>query len=114
VIALVDGLPELGSRVSYQLRSGPIGAFEQSVLDRLDRPHVAPSGIGNSDLVVPLTDREQTILRYLSSRLTLKEIASECYVSPNTVKTQSQAVYRKLGVSTRNEAIIEGRRLRLI
>jgi len=114
VIALVDGLPELGSRVSYHMRSGPIGAFEQSVLDRLDRPRVAPIGVGNADLVVPLTDREQTILRYLSSRLTLKEIASECYVSPNTVKTQSQAIYRKLGVSTRNEAIIEGRRLRLI
>jgi LuxR family maltose regulon positive regulatory protein len=69
---------------------------------------------GRADLVEQLSDRERTVLRYLDSRLTLREIASECYLSANTVKTHTKAVYRKLGVSSRQEAIAEGRRLQLI
>jgi LuxR family maltose regulon positive regulatory protein len=114
VVALVDDLPELAPRVSYHLRTVTIGPFEQAALDRIDRPRASAAAPDVVDLVEKLTPREQTILRYLSSRLTIKEIATECYVSPNTVKSQAQAVYRKLGVSSRREATAEGHRLRLI
>jgi LuxR family transcriptional regulator, maltose regulon positive regulatory protein len=45
-------------------------------------------------LVVPLSEREQVVLRYLSSRLSAGEIADELYVSLNTVKTQIKSIYR--------------------
>jgi len=46
-----------------------------------------------------------TVLRLLRGTLSLREIGQELYLSPNTVKTHTQAAYRKLGVSTRQDAI---------
>ena len=61
-----------------------------------------------------LTDRELVVLRFLSSHLTLPELASELYVSRNTIKTQVAAVYRKLGATSRSEAVELGRELGLV
>jgi LuxR family maltose regulon positive regulatory protein len=61
-----------------------------------------------------LTDRELVVLRLLSSHLTLPEIAGELSVSRNTVKTQVGAIYRKLGVSSRSDAVDAARLLGLI
>jgi len=44
----------------------------------------------------------------------VNEIASEVFVSANTMKTHVKAVYGKLGVSSRREAIAEGHRLLLL
>jgi LuxR family maltose regulon positive regulatory protein len=56
-------------------------------------------------LVEPLTDREGDVLCLLRSELTLREIADELYISHNTVKGYTKAIYRKLGVSSREAAI---------
>jgi len=52
-----------------------------------------------------LTPREQDVLQLLRSRLTLEEIAQRLSVSVNTVKSQTRSIYRKLGVSSRAEAV---------
>ena len=57
----------------------------------------------------PLTDRELAVLRLLQGTLSLREIAAELHLSANTVKTHVRAVYRKLGVSTRHDAVALGR-----
>ena len=62
---------------------------------------------------LPLSPREQLILRSLDENLTLAQIAAELYVSRNTVKTQVQSVYRKLGVSRRADAVAVARDLQL-
>ena len=54
------------------------------------------------------------VLRYLPSTLSLPEIARELYVSPNTVKTQCNAIYRKLAVTSRQAAVQAGRQHRLL
>jgi DNA-binding NarL/FixJ family response regulator len=46
--------------------------------------------------------------------LSLGEIASELYLSPNTVKTHTSALYRKLGARSRSEAVKIGRQRRVI
>ncbi len=51
----------------------------------------------------PLTPAELRVLRYLPTHLSFAEIADEVYVSRNTVKTQAIAVYRKLGVGSREQ-----------
>ncbi len=61
-----------------------------------------------------LSERESAVLRYLPSRLTNKEIADECYISVNTVKTHLKGIYTKLGASTRSEAVDRARRMQLL
>ena len=56
-------------------------------------------------MVEELTDRELSVLRYLPSQLSQREIAGELYVSLNTVKTHCKAIYRKLGVDGRKAAV---------
>ncbi len=60
-----------------------------------------------------LSPRERLILRSLDEKLTLAQIAAELYVSRNTVKTQVQSVYRKLGVTRRADAVALARDLHL-
>ena len=55
-----------------------------------------------------LTERQVRVLRLLRGTLTLPEIATELSLSPNTVKTHTQAIYRKLGVCTREDAVLRG------
>ena len=52
-----------------------------------------------------LTAAELRVLGYLPSHLCFREIADRLYVSSNTVKTHARAIYRKLGVSSRGEAV---------
>jgi LuxR family transcriptional regulator, maltose regulon positive regulatory protein len=56
-----------------------------------------------------LTPAELRVLQFLPTHLSFPEIASQVFVSPNTVKTQAQGVYRKLGVSSRREAVEQAR-----
>ncbi len=58
--------------------------------------------------VEPLSEREVTVLRLLRGTLSLREIGQKLDLSPNTVKTHTRAIYRKLGVSTRQAAIAKG------
>jgi LuxR family maltose regulon positive regulatory protein len=61
-----------------------------------------------------LTPAELRVLQYLPSRLTLPEVAAHLSVSQNTVKTHVLAIYRKLGTTSRNEAIDRARALGLV
>jgi LuxR family transcriptional regulator, maltose regulon positive regulatory protein len=61
-----------------------------------------------------LTERELSVLRFLPSRLTNAEIARECFMSVNTVKTHLKSVYAKLGVSSRASAVERARLLGLL
>ena len=66
------------------------------------------------EVVEPLTERELAVLRLLATRLSNREIGRQLYVSINTVRTHIQAVYRKLGVATRAEAVTLARELGLL
>jgi LuxR family maltose regulon positive regulatory protein len=67
--------------------------------------HGTPLDVTRNAAPERLTRRERNVLRLLDSELSLREIAAELFVSYNTVKSQTRAVYRKLGVSTRAEAV---------
>ena len=53
-----------------------------------------------------LSARELEVLRYLPTMLTTGEIAGELYVSVNTVKAHLRSIYRKLGASRRQVAVV--------
>jgi ATP/maltotriose-dependent transcriptional regulator MalT len=88
---------------------------DQVVEDQTFSPaHVVPGNEPDLDFGQRLTDRERTILRLLRTRLSQREIADELFVSVNTVKTHSRAIYRKLGVSSRQAATDRARELELL
>jgi LuxR family maltose regulon positive regulatory protein len=61
-----------------------------------------------------LSERELAVLRLLASPLSQREIGNELYVSLNTVKTHSRNIFRKLGVSSREDAVARARELGLV
>jgi LuxR family transcriptional regulator, maltose regulon positive regulatory protein len=64
----------------------------------------ASSGSGGA-WAMSLTGAELRLLPYLATHLMFPEIASRLFISRNTVKTEAVSIYRKLGVSSRSEAI---------
>ncbi|HEY4726140.1 MAG TPA: LuxR C-terminal-related transcriptional regulator, partial [Actinomycetota bacterium] len=86
-----------------------------SLLERLRTAAAAAGRAATAGpLVVPLSEREQVVLRYLSSRLSAGEIADELYVSLNTVKTHIKSIYRKLDTNRRWDAVKRARQLQLL
>lgn len=53
----------------------------------------------------PLSPAELRLLPYLQTHLTVPEIGARLFVSRNTVSTEVGSIYRKLGVSSRAEAV---------
>jgi LuxR family maltose regulon positive regulatory protein len=65
-------------------------------------------------IVEQLTERETAVLRYLPTKMSQREIASELYVSLSTVKTHCAAIYRKLSVGDRKAAVQAARDFHLL
>lgn len=62
----------------------------------------------------PLTAREVEILRWVASGLSNPEIGARLYISAGTVKAHTAAIYRKLDVANRAEAIARAKDLGLL
>lgn len=63
---------------------------------------------------VTLTDRERQVLRGFAEGKSIPELAAELYLGASTVKTHTQRLYEKLGVSDRAAAVAEGMRRGLV
>jgi two-component system response regulator DesR len=63
--------------------------------------------------VPSLTERESEILALIAAGSTNREIANTLFLSPHTVKEHTSALYRKLGVRNRAEAVQRSQRLGL-
>jgi LuxR family maltose regulon positive regulatory protein len=85
--------------------------FVQDVLSAFETSSraTAPRAEGKQGLVEPLSQREQVVLSYLPSWVSSNEIAAELYISLNTLKSHLRSIYRKLGASSRREAVVLAR-----
>ncbi len=61
-----------------------------------------------------LTAAELRLLPSLSTHLSFPEIAGDLFLSAHTVKSQARSLYRKLGGSTRSQAVTRSRELGLL
>jgi ATP/maltotriose-dependent transcriptional regulator MalT len=61
-----------------------------------------------------LTERERQVLDLMASGATNREIAGSLYLSPHTVKEHTSALYKKLEVRNRTEAVQRAQRLGLL
>jgi LuxR family maltose regulon positive regulatory protein len=96
---LVFAAPEVIELLTRQL--GKLGAsdrFASHVLSARRSLHTSP-------VTVSLTERERSVLRLLPTLRSFDEIAQDLTVSPNTVKTHVRAIYTKLGVRKRRDAV---------
>ena len=80
--------------------------------DAIEHPRVRPGR--HAAPAEPLTGAEVRVFRLMPRSLSRREIADVLFLSPNTVKTHTQAIYRKLGVSTRADAIIRGQQIGIL
>lgn len=69
-----------------------------------------PAGIPAAT-VEPLSERELEVLRLLRSEFSKPEIAAHLFISYNTAKTHTRAIYRKLDVNSRSAAVARARKL---
>ena len=87
----------------------------QGHLDRLERLQRRPKDRRQANSQgESLTAREETVLRFLGGTLSLREIGQALYVSQNTIKSHTRAIYQKLGVSNRHNAIRRSRELGIL
>lgn len=118
------------ARTAVMLGQGPVArqllreAREHTTADLEDRPlltdlrdHVevqlrmlSVEGVS----AAALTSAELRVLQFLPSHLSFPQISEQMFLSSNTVKTHALAIYRKLGVSTRGDAVARARSLGLL
>jgi LuxR family maltose regulon positive regulatory protein len=92
----VEGLPELAAIIAEIDRREPIIGYPEAIE------------------VVVLTERERQLLELLPTSRSRDSIAQSLFVSTNTIKTQLQSLYRKLGVKTREDVVARAYALGLL
>jgi LuxR family maltose regulon positive regulatory protein len=88
-------------------------ALLADILDLVHGSSMAAKNHHASPLIEELSPGELRVLRYLPTKLSRPEIASELSVSPSTVSTHIRSIYAKLGVADRSAAVRRARELRL-
>lgn len=107
------------------LRLGVHGYLSKSLpaaelVDALERIHAGevvvnrppPNGESGSPRpglsTIALSEREAEVLRLIVQGRSNHEIAETCQLSANTLKSYIRSLYRKIGVSTRPQAVVKG------
>jgi LuxR family transcriptional regulator, maltose regulon positive regulatory protein len=90
------------------LKRYPDSGIFPSLLERQERG-LRKGRRPDGSLDVELTERELDVLRLLDGEKPITQIAQSLYVAPSTVRTHVKSIYRKLGISSREEAVEEAR-----
>jgi LuxR family transcriptional regulator, maltose regulon positive regulatory protein len=102
-------LAEVGEIVCLRPQVGTLSDETRTLLNEIQQIPEAEDGTSTK-----LTGAELRLLPLLATHLSFREIGERLFVSRNTIKTQAISVYRKLGVSSRSEAIHRADELGLV
>jgi LuxR family maltose regulon positive regulatory protein len=97
-------------------RDHPLSGYADKLLAAFTQPVAAPKSAIlhlKSDMIEPLSERELEVLKLLRTDLNGPEIALDCMVSLNTIRTHTQNIYAKLGVNNRRAAVRRAEELNL-
>jgi LuxR family transcriptional regulator, maltose regulon positive regulatory protein len=102
--AALDELSELAD-------GGRLASLAAAVSAELER---ATARAGTGEILELPSEAELAVLRQLASDLSTREIGGELFLSANTVRTHARAIYRKLRVSSRADAVARAGELGLL
>ena len=91
--------------------AGRIPSLVSEVANEIDQ---AGERARRGELLEPPSEAELSVLRLLSSDLSSRQIAATLFLSPNTVRSHTRAIYRKLGVNSRADAVARADALGLL
>jgi LuxR family maltose regulon positive regulatory protein len=123
---LVDGLIALApvtAAIGDRARAVELFDEAEAILATCPDPGALPrrlaaarrtAAVAGATMPEALSDRELKVLRLLSGGGSEREIAQELFVSFNTVHSHVKSIYRKLGVSSRADALAQAREQQLI
>jgi LuxR family maltose regulon positive regulatory protein len=83
-----------------------LAAFPEAQPEPTGSPEPQPA---QAELIEPLSERELEVLGLIAAGLTNREIASQLFLSLNTVKGHTRSIYGKLGVHSRTQAVAQAR-----
>ena len=116
----LDGDTEVNKALALEVGERLLLAIERSQWDQAEALAAQVTAVlrrlvtdqGSRTPAVPgLTRAELRLLPLLATHLSLPKIGAELSLSPNTVKSQAVSIYRKLGVSSRGDAITRAKKL---
>jgi LuxR family maltose regulon positive regulatory protein len=120
---LVDEVIEIASRDGFVFRLAEAGGDEFDLIRQAARrmtrtefveeilrtmPHLSPARPGRPSIDA-LSDRELAVIRHLATSMSYREIADELFISVNTLKSHVKHAFRKLGVTSRDDALARAR-----
>jgi LuxR family transcriptional regulator, maltose regulon positive regulatory protein len=100
---------EIDDLLKHRPGLGTLVGEAETLRTQLSAEH-APSVPGASSL----TSAELRVLPMLPTHLSFPEIGADLFLSPHTVKSQAMSIYRKLGASSRSQAVARSRELGLL
>jgi LuxR family maltose regulon positive regulatory protein len=118
----LDYGPKIESLLSLVLHTENLNAgvrsFLKGILTMLGHPGGIPKALPQDEsmalaIAASISPREQQILQSISAGLSNQEIAERFSISASTVKTHLENIFRKLGVSSRTQAIAQAQALGL-
>jgi LuxR family maltose regulon positive regulatory protein len=114
-----QSMNELLRAVLPAIRDEQSATYARELLHALDHERAASARLpahtnAEPHIIEPLSPQERRVLRLLAAGLSNPEIANELVVSVNTIKTQVQSIYYKLGVNSRQGAREAARKFRLV
>jgi LuxR family maltose regulon positive regulatory protein len=115
-VFLEQGLP-VAEILADLVRRKQLGTAQRGYVERILAAFQRPDAVRDeppATLIEPLTDRELDVLRLIAQGLKYKEIAERLVISLNTVRYHVKAIYGKLGVNNRTQAVEAARDLRLL
>jgi len=123
----VQGGPPVAQALADLVKGNRLGSvapdYVRRILAAFARPDLSgtstPSGTPSVpdipvEMIEPLTERELDVLRLMAEGLKYKEIAARLFISLNTVRFHVKAIYGKLGVNNRTQAIKAARQQQIL
>jgi LuxR family maltose regulon positive regulatory protein len=111
---LDEGEPMAGLLAAHAARGTSHGAYVAMLRCAFGAGTAVAPGAKAEGLVEVLSARELEVLRLLADGLSNQEIAGELVIAVGTVKNHLKNVYGKLGVHSRTQAVVRGRKVGLL
>jgi LuxR family maltose regulon positive regulatory protein len=104
---LIDEGEPMFQLLTNVVKSGKTTTYISKLLEgfKAEDRALTPQDSSNT-LSEPLSEREMQVLRLLSTDLSVSDIAAELFIAASTARTHVKAIYRKLDVHSRYEAVM--------